>query len=247
MSFTVKQISVLAGVSARTLHYYDEIGLLKPASYGENGYRYYGEPDVLRLQQILFFKELDFNLEEIKTIIDSPEFDVLHALQAHKAALQRRLTRINHLINTVDQTILYLKGKQAMSEKQLFEGFSEEKQKQYEQEIRQRYGERAFDGVTDWNSYSPEQKKKIQAEGQAVYRDLVAQMDKGPASPEVQQIIARWHQHLRYFYEPSVERLLGLADLYNDHPDFIANFQKIHPDLPEFLRQAIRVYCKNLK
>lgn len=247
MSFTVKQISVLAGVSARTLHYYDEIGLLKPASYGENGYRYYGEPDVLRLQQILFFKELDFNLEEIKTIIDSPEFDVLHALQAHKAALQRRLTRINHLINTVDQTILHLKGKQAMSEKQLFEGFSEEKQKQYEQEIRQRYGERAFDGVTDWNSYSPEQKKKIQAEGQAVYRDLVAQMDKGPASPEVQQIIARWHQHLRYFYEPSVERLLGLADLYNDHPDFIANFQKIHPDLPEFLRQAIRVYCKNLK
>ncbi|HEX7973339.1 MAG TPA: MerR family transcriptional regulator [Anaerolineales bacterium] len=247
MSYTVKQISDLAGVSARTLHYYDEIGLLKPASYGENGYRYYGEAAVLRLQQILFFKELDFNLEEIKTIVDSPEFDVLYALQAHKVALQRRVKRINQLIATVDQTILHLKGKSDMSKKQLFEGFSEEKQKQYEQEIRQRYGERAFEGTKDWNSYSTVQKEKIKAEGEAVYRDLVEKMDKGPASPEVQRIIARWHRHLRYFYEPSVERLLGLADLYNDHPDFVATFQKSHPDLPEFLRQAIQVYSKTLK
>jgi hypothetical protein len=138
-----------------------------------------------------------------------------------------------------------MEGIKRMQKKEYFEGFNQVKQKQYEAEIRQRYGEKAFEGVTDWNSYTPEQKARIIAKSQAIYHDLVDNMDKGYASPEVQQIIARWHQHLRYFYEPSTERLRGLGQMYTEHPEFMTTFRAIHPDLPEFLNQAIQYYCKD--
>lgn len=133
-----------------------------------------------------------------------------------------------------------------MNNQIMMAGYDETKQKQYEQEIRQRYGEEAFKGVKDWNSYTPEEKARIKTENEAIYKAIVANMAKGFDSPEVQSQIAAWHNHLRYFYEPSVERLLGLADLYSDHPDFIAMFKGFHPDLPEFLRKAIQFYCKEL-
>jgi MerR family transcriptional regulator, thiopeptide resistance regulator len=245
MGYTVKQLADLAGVSIRTLHYYDEIGLLKPASYGENGYRYYDEPDVLRLQQILFFRELDFSLDDIKDILDRPEFDVLRTLEGHRQALEQKVTRLNRLINTVDNTISHLKGELEMSQKGLFEGFTEEKQKEYEQQARHRYGDAEVQESTErWNRYTQEKKEKIKAEGEAVYRDILANMDNGYDSPEVQQAIARWRQHLRYFYEPSYERLMGLAQLYREDPDFVATYQKMHPDMPQFLYKAIEFYCK---
>lgn len=241
--YTVKQLASLAGVSSRTLHYYDEIGLLKPTRLAVNGYRLYDAQALLRLQQILFYKELDFSLEQIQQFLARPDFDLRRALLAHKAALQQRVERLQGLITTVDDTLLHLEGKSTMTDQQLFVGFSEEKQAQYAEEIRQRYGDQAFEGVRDWNSYSAAEKAAIQTEGQAIYRDLVAQMEKSPSSPEVQAIILRWHQHLRYFYEPSVERLRGLAQLYNEHPEFVANFTRLHPNLPAFARQAIEYYC----
>ena len=132
-----------------------------------------------------------------------------------------------------------------MSQDQYFDGFSEEKQKQYERQIRERYGEAAFKGAIDWNHYTPEQKARIKAEGEAVYHDLVDLIEQDPASPAVQAAVARWRQHLRYFYEPSTERLLGLADLYNEDPQFQATFHEIHPGLADFMRKAVRVYCQN--
>ncbi|MCL4560561.1 MAG: MerR family transcriptional regulator [Chloroflexi bacterium] len=247
MDYTVKQLADLAGISPRTLHYYDEIGLLKPTSVRENGYRCYGEAALLRLQQILFYKELDLGLQEIRSILDSPNFDVIAALKSHRDALQGRVKRMERLIQTVDQTILHLRGETEMSQPQYFAGFNEARQKQYEQEIQRRFGERAFEDTIDWKSYSPEKQAAILAEGEAIYRDLAANIDKGAASSEVQQIIARWHRHLRYFYEPSVERLRVLALLYNEHPDFLETFTRIDPRLPEFLKQAIETYCQNLE
>jgi MerR family transcriptional regulator, thiopeptide resistance regulator len=248
MVYTIKQLSNLAGVSTRTLRYYDAIGLLKPAAYGGNGYRQYDEAAVLRLQQILFYRELDFSLDDIQDILDRPEFDVLEALQAHKSALQQQIERLHRLIHTVDLTVLNLQGQLPMNEPQLFEGFSEEKQAQYEQEVRERWGD---DPVTEpsfkqWAGYTAAQKKQIMAEGGALYRDLAAAMDQGYASPAVQALIARWHQHLRYFYEPTIDRLRGLGQMYVEHPDFRATFEKLHPDLPEFFRQAITHYCDRL-
>src|SRR5438552_18719729 len=110
MDLTVKRLSKLAGVSVRTLHFYDEIGLLRPGRVGANGYRYYGQAALLRLQQILFYKELGLSLEEIADVLDQPGFDVAQALVAHRRALTERVGRLRRLIETVDQTTAYLKG-----------------------------------------------------------------------------------------------------------------------------------------
>lgn len=247
MRYTVKQLAALAGVSARTLHYYDEIGLLRPERNPDNGYRIYNHPALLRLQQIMFLRELGMGLEEIKGVLDQPGFDLLAALEQHRLALQSRQERLQELLQTVDNTILYLKGTTTMNDKQLFQGFSDEQQKEYTKEAIHRWGDDIVkESQKRWGSYSAEQKQKIGEEGNAVYRDLVAAMAFNPDSPQVQSCIARWHQHLRYFYEPSKEIMLGLADGYNDDPAFSANFAKIHPELASFMRKAIQVYCKTL-
>lgn len=246
--YTVKQLSGLAGVSVRTLHYYDEIGLLKPSTVGQNGYRYYTDEALFRLQQILFFREMDVGLEQIKVILDAPDFDSVTALQTHRQTLQAKVERLQTLIHTVDTTILHLVGEVNMSQKKIFEGFSEAKQKQYEEEARQQFGaERVNESLRLWNSYSDEQKERIKQEGSAIYLDLAKHMDKGHASPEVHAILVRWHAHLRYFYEPSLEVLRGLGNGYNDHPDFNATFTAIHPDLPAFLQKAITQYVDILE
>ena len=123
-AYTVKQLSRLAGVSVRTLHYYDEIGLLRPSRVGENGYRFYADLAVLRLQQILFYKELGLSLDEIGQVLEQPEFDVLRALEAHREALRQRLGRLRRLMETLDRTIAHLKGEKIMQTQDLFAGFS---------------------------------------------------------------------------------------------------------------------------
>ena len=131
-----------------------------------------------------------------------------------------------------------------MTKDKLFAGFTPEEEERYTQEAREQYGEEEVNAsVALWKSYSPEQQAAIKAEGQAIYQDLAAAVDQDPASPDVQQVIARWHQHMRYFYEPSIERLRGLGQLYVDHPDFARNFRALHPDLPEFMQAAITHYC----
>lgn len=244
---TVKQLSTLAGVSVRTLHYYDEIDLLKPSTVGRNGYRYYDDQAVLRLQQILFYRELDIDLPQIKTILDDPDFDVVTALQHHRQALQTRMERLHTLVQTVDNTILHHLGEVNMSKKQLFKGFSEERQKTYEAEAEKLWGPNVRETAKLWNSYSKEQQAAIMQEGSQVYLDLVAHMSLGPTSPEVQAILDRWHQHLRSFYEPTLEVLQGLGNAYNEHPDFNATFTAIHPDLPPFLQKAILYYVDVLE
>ncbi|MGA7193878.1 MAG: MerR family transcriptional regulator [Anaerolineales bacterium] len=246
--FTVKQLSKLAGVTPRTLHHYDAIGLLKPSRVGDNGYRYYGEESLLRLQQILFYRELDMPLEDIKKIVGHRDFDALDALETHKDALKKRIERLNVLLSTVDNTINDLKGKKKMNPKGLFEGFSEEEQEQYAEEAAQRWDtETVRASNKKWKSYSDAEKKKILAEGNALYSDLAAVMSKGAASKDVQIIIARWHKHMQYFWSPNDDQLLGLADLYNDDPRFKANYEKVHTGLAEFIREAVKVYVKNRK
>jgi DNA-binding transcriptional MerR regulator len=244
MELTVKRLSRLAGVSVRTLHFYDEIGLLRPARVGANGYRYYGQPALLRLQQILFYKELGLSLEEIAEVLDRPGFDVAAALEEHRRALHARLGRLHRLIATVDKTIAYLKGETVMDNKELFAAFSDEQQAEYEQVAEARWGENVRESARKWKAYSAAQKDQIKAEGEAVYRDLVALLDQPPAGAAAQAAIGRWHQHLRYFYEPTPEILRGLAGAYNDDPQFSAVFQKIDPRLAPFMRQALEVYLR---
>jgi DNA-binding transcriptional MerR regulator len=241
--FTVKQLSKMAGVTPRTLHHYDNIGLLKPSRIGDNGYRYYGEEALLRLQQILFYRELDVPLDEIKKIMGRRDFDVLEALQNHKAALQKQSARLTRLLATVDNTIEHLKGEKLMSQNGFFEGFSEEQQEKYAQEAEQMYDpETVRESNRKWKAYSASEKQAILAEGKKIYLDLAAAMPAGAASKEVQAVIARWHKHMQNFWSPNDEQLLGLADLYNNDPRFRDNYEKVAPGLSEFMREAIKVY-----
>jgi len=246
MVYTVKQLSALAGISVRTLHYYDEIGLLKPSSLGDNGYRYYGDEALLRLQQILFYRELDISLKKIKLIVASPDFDVMEALHTHKLALSQRVEQLNRLINTVDNTINYLKGKKEMSNKQLFAAFSEEEEKKYFAEAEQIYDPAIVKGSQKkWNGYSKEDKQRIGEEGNTAYEAIVAAIPLGAMSPQAQAGVELWRKHMDYFWNPNLDQLLGLAEMYNTDERFKANFDKIDPRLAEFMREAVKVYVKN--
>ena len=243
---TVKQLSKLAGVTPRTLHHYDEIGLLKPSRVGENGYRYYGEESLLRLQQILFYRELDIPLDEIKNILGRRDFDVLGALHSHREALQKQVARLNRLIHTVDNTIDHLKGNTSMNDKAYFEGFSEEEQEKYAAEAEQLYDvETVRESNRKWKSYSAAKREAIMAEGKAIYTDLIAAMPAGASSRDVQEILERWRKHIEHFWTPNLDQLLALANGYNDDPRFKANFDKMHPQLAEFMREAVQVYVAN--
>lgn len=246
--FTVKQLSKLAGFTPRTLHYYDEIGLLRPSRVGDNGYRYYDGESLLRLQQILLYRELDMPLEHIKQIMGRRDFDVLSALESHKAELHKRISRMSVLINTVDQTISHLKGKKEMSKQQFFEGFSDAQQAEYEKEALQIYDPAIVKASSKkWKNYTAAEKERIQIEGNAFYQGFLDAMPSGPSSPAAQASVDRWRTHMDYFWTPNDTQLLGLVDGYNNDPRFKANFDKIDPRLAEFIRAAVQFYISQKK
>jgi DNA-binding transcriptional MerR regulator len=241
--FTVKQLSRLAHITPRTLHYYDEVGLFKPSLVGENGYRYYAEDSLLRLQQILFYRELDLPIQEIKKILESPGFDVVQSLESHKVQLQQRILHLQSLSQTVDETISHIQGEKTMSPKQLFRAFSDEEQAQYEQEAMQLYDPEIVKAShARWKKYSEGEKQRILDEGNAIYTDFIQAIPKGPASPEAQACVARWREHMAYFWTPDEAQLVGLAENYNADPRFKANFDQMHPDLAAFVLASVKVY-----
>jgi DNA-binding transcriptional MerR regulator len=242
---TVKQLSDLAGITRRTLHYYDEIDLLKPTETGSNGYRYYGEDAILRLQQILLYRQLGLSLDMIRKILNNPSFDVIAALQNHKKELKKRVDQLQRLEKTVDDTILYIEGKKQMSQKQLFEAFSEEEQAKYEEEAKQMYDPEIVKTSNEkWRKLTDAEKQQIGEESNTVYRDILQAMPNGASSPEVQACIERWRKHMEHFWSPNDDQLLGLANLYNDDPRFKANFDKIDPQLAAFMREAVKIYVE---
>jgi DNA-binding transcriptional MerR regulator len=246
--FTVKQLARIAGITPRTLHYYDEIGLLKPSRVGDNGYRYYDDGALLRLQQVLLYRKLDMPLEQIGEIMGHRDYRVLDALESHKRELGLRIRQLERLMTTVEDTILYMKGEKEMSKKQLFGGLSPEQEAAFEKEAAQKYDPATVKASNKkWKEYTPAEKQQILDEGNAVYEDLVKALPNGAASSEAQACVERWRRHLAYFWVPNLEQLLGLADLYNDDPRFKANFDGFDPRLAEFMREAVKVYVANQK
>ena len=138
--YTVKEVAKLSDVSVRALHHYDEIGLLKPAYVGANGYRYYGRDELLRLQQILFHRELGFPLDEIRQVLSTPNFDRVAALRAHRERLMEEVRRYRRLVRTLDATLAALEGDTDMDDKAMYRGFSPEKQAQHEAWLVTRFG-----------------------------------------------------------------------------------------------------------
>ena len=244
----MKKLASLAGVSVRALHYYDEIGLLRPDSRSEKGYRYYGEAAAVRLQQILFFRELGFSLDDIKRIMAQPDFDTLEALESHRKLLLKKAERTQRLLETVDRTLKKLKGETKMKINEYYEGFSDEQIERYRREVRERWGERMLEeSESRVMGMGKDKFAALQAEGGLIFKAVSDNMAKGAESPEVQELIQRWRDWLENFAPYSDEAVLGLGQEYSRNPEFAAFYRKIHPELPGFLTRAIEYYCRKSK
>lgn len=184
MEYTVQKLAELAGVSKRTLRYYDQIGLLQPAEINKSGYRIYTEKEVDLLQQILFYRELEVDLETIKSIIHSPGFNRKKALKEHRESLRDKQERITILLENVEKSIQAMERELQMSDKEKFEGFKEEKisenEAKYGGEIREAYGEEAVDAANrKFKGLSEEQYKKMQGTEKQLFQHLNLAMQAG--------------------------------------------------------------------
>ncbi len=247
MPYTVNTLAKLSGVSVRTLHFYDEIGLLKPAYYGENNYRYYEEEQLLMLQQILFYRELGIPLNEIREILTSESFDKIKALTSHREILVKNLDRTKDLIMTIDNTIKHLRGDATMKHKDLYYGFDSEKQKAHEKYlveqgiITQEFLDESHRKVKDWTDAD---KNAFIHEGEAIMKALIEALENKltPSTEEVQAIMRRHYVWLERSWSPTKEKYLGLIDLY-ETPHFRTFFDDRHPNLLAYIQSAMRVFA----
>lgn len=247
MALTVKEVSTLSGVSVRTLHFYDELGLLKPAFVGDNGYRYYNQDQLLRLQQILFFRELGFPLADVQKMMADPAFDQLTALESHKALLAKKVERLETLMNTIDRTITHLKGQTPMANDDIYLGFDAARQAEYEEEIRRNYGATLVDEskrrTQGWNKEDYQRIQAQMAERCEVLAGMLARK-LGPDDPAVQAEVKRHHAWIENFYTPTREVYIGLGRMYCDDPRFRKMYDQHHPELAPFFAEAMRIYAE---
>jgi DNA-binding transcriptional MerR regulator len=239
----------MSGVSVRTLHFYDETGLLKPAYHGVNGYRFYEEPQLLTLQQILFYRELGFELKQIKRILGQADFEKLAALESHRKVLKKNLARTRALIATIDKTIEHLKGTKKMESHELFAGFSPEVQAKHEQYLIDRFGEGSKEGIAQSKARVIHWTKADWEKSGGVFnhicRDLAGALEEKQAadSPAVQAIIKRHHTWLKQFWMPTRESYAGHAELIVDS-DLRKPYEAHHAQLPEFAAAGIKAFAK---
>ena len=244
-TYTVSQLASMAGVSVRTLHHYDHIGLLEPQTRTPAGYRLYGEAEMLRLQQILFFKELDLPLREVRSILHDPNFDQVQALQAHRRMLAGRMERLAQLLRTVDKTIQKLTEEtMTLTDEELYEGFSKNQIERYKREAREMYDPALVEeSERRVARMSKAQWEAVKLEGDEVTRGIAGLMDREPGDPEVQALIARHHAWIENFYPASAELYRGLGQGYASHPDFRAFYDRYRPDLADFMAAAMACYA----
>ena len=244
--YTVSQLAQMAGVSVRTLHHYHHIGLLQPTTRTEAGYRLYGESELLRLQQILFFKELDLPLQQIGRILDDPEFDPLRALRHHRTMLRQRAERLARLTDAIDKTIHRLTEEATiMTDKKLYEGFTKEQIERYKREAREMYDPAlVVESEQRVKKMSPAQWQAVKEEGDEVSRGLAALADRAPGDPEVQALIVRHHAWLEHFWHAGAEQYRALGQGYASHPEFRAFYDKYHPGLADFMAEAMAHYAE---
>ncbi|SFA53206.1 DNA-binding transcriptional regulator, MerR family [Parageobacillus thermantarcticus] len=217
MAMKVKEVADLVGISVRTLHYYDEIGLLTPEKTTESGYRLYTDDDLEKLQQILFFKELGFPLKKVKEIINSPSFDRYEALVLQRKMLLEKRRRLDKMIATIDKAIQHMKGEIQMTNKEKFEGF-DFRHNPYEQEARKLWGDEAVDNANaKLRNMSKEEQEAMVKAMNSIYQKLAALRHGSPESEEAQAAIKEWYDFLNNnFGNYSLEAFKGLGQMYVD-------------------------------
>lgn len=249
--YSIKKLSGLAGVSVRTLHLYDEIGLLKPAVRTEAGYRQYGEKELLRLQQILFYKELDFTLQDIAAILDNADFNLVQALERHKAMLRQRQQRLETLVHTLDKTIYKLKNGMQLKHEELYDGLPKETAEAWKREAIEKYGaeivERSERSLTHMTKEAIAQLKE---ESRRITEGLLTLVHEDPESEKVQTEIGKHYIIIRQFWgthgdaDKQAEAYAGLGRLYVEDERFTMTDGKPNAAFAGFMCKAMAYFAK---
>ena len=240
----IHELAKTSNISIRTLRYYDEIDLLKPAKINSSGYRVYDESCIEKLQQILFYKELNFSLSQIKTIVNDKNFDKEKAFKEQRNLLELKQKRLNNLIELIDSLI---KGENNTSLKEFsMEEIEQEKQK-YKEEVKAKWGNtKAYKQSNNrTNSYTKDQWKEIKEEYDSILTSFSKLVEKDPNSLEAQQLVEQWKNHInKYYYDIDNNMLSNLADMYLSDERFIDNMDKYKKGTTAFIVNCIKIYCK---
>lgn len=247
--FSVKQLAAATGVTAKTLHLYDELGLLRPALRTDAGYRMYGEAELLRLQQVLFYRELDFPLKRIKQILDDPGFDLLLALAEHKRLLKLKRARISRLIRTLDHTIDALKNKTMLELNDLYDGLSETEAAGYRDQAVKSYGAEVVEHAEGYLRSLSKGELEVLVARQKELAGLLAGLKSVPVSAdEVQELVHEHYLNTRRLWgtfdalDKQGETYKGLGGLYLTDERFTQQDGQSDPVFRSFIAQAMAYY-----
>lgn len=248
--YKVEELAKLSGVSVRTLHYYDQIGLLKPAFRTEKNYRIYSENELYRLQQILIQKQLGLTLSEISDTIDNENIDRIQLLEAQKEKILAEQKRMSKIIKTIDKTILKLKSKIIMKDEELYDGFSKEEALALQKEAKDKFGKKNVGTSENYlKKLSKSELKKLKDEQQEILKQLSALLNEEVNSDLVQNQIAKHYLNTRQFWgthgSPTTQKkqYKGLGQLYLSDLRYTEEISLKHPNFPIFLSNAIEVYA----
>lgn len=253
-ALTVKQLAAVSGVTVRALHHYDEIGLLKPATVGANGYRYYGREELLRLQRILLHRELGVPLHAIARLLDLQGAEAIAVLREHRERLRAQYERYRELIETLERTIAALESDRLRCGADLYRGFRPETQAGYEHWLIERYRETMRVAV---GAARRAHARRADAEHVALTDELRAletalaealRRGVAPGADELKDWIARHRAWVaaRWGRACSPRQYAGLAQLYRMHPDFVARYEALEPGLTEYLAAAMTQHAVRL-
>ena len=249
--YSVKQLSDLAKISVRTLHYYDEIGLLKPSYRRGNNYRLYSQNDALKLQQILIYKELGLSLNEINKIINANGFDIKSALITHQKRLHASIEKTEHLLSVIKKTIEEIEGSIIMKE-QLYQWHSDERQKEYEEYLVEKYGEIMRENITHskkaFSKLNDAEKAQIMKDFEIIETALVDAYDNGVevGSNALKPLLDKHREWIGYMWNKECPKTAysGLADIYESHPDFVTRYETLSTGFGKWLPEAMHEYAK---
>ncbi len=249
MGMTVGDVARLAAISVRTLHHYDEIGLLSPSERSRAGYRLYNDDDLAMLQQVLFYRELGFSLDEIRHVMADPGFDRLEALASQRRMLAEKAASLHHMIEAVDRAIDGAQKGITMDREEMFEVFGDFDPAEYEEEVQERWGETdAYkESARRTKRYTKDDWARFKAENEQIGTGTAALMDAGvPADdPRAMDLAEQARLQIdKWFYPCSREMHVGLAEMYIADPRFTATYEKIHVGMAQYWHDAILANAK---
>jgi len=244
--YAVTKLAKLAGVSVRTLHYYDQIGLLKPSVRTSAGYRMYGEAELFRLQQVLFYRELDFELKDIGDLLDDPDFNLEQALQGHRQMLLSKKSRIEAMLATVEKTIFHLQNKVKMNVEDLYEGLPKEQALAWRDEAKTKWPGQVEHVEKQLLTMDKDSFQQLQDGFKTNWSNLAAMSHLDPAAAAVQAEIALHYSYILQFWGKTGKQAAaykGLGDLLANDERYTKVNGLSNPAFGKFMQQAIHIYA----